>query len=213
MKIVKQIFVFYFISVILSCQNKEPALVLKPFPNNNSKEMVANLKEMEEILRKEIIPKVSPAKKAEFKEMFKTIKTAQQNTNSFFTNPQKMSDLTKINANIALFYAGLHTDDFEVQVQMPFLLLISSVALESFENKDSHLYQEKSLKSAHDLVKRFPNQGRAYGALAHTLYSTNSGNKDKCLKLYQCCFELDEGAEFCKEAYNTIKNGTANSKF
>jgi hypothetical protein len=212
MKIVKQIFVFYFISVILSCQNKEPALVLKPFPNN-SKEMVPFLEEMEEILRKEIIPKVSPAKKAEFKEMFKTIKTAQQNTNSFFTNPQKMSDLTKINANIALFYAGLHTDDFEVQVQMPFLLLISSVALESFENKDSHLYQEKSLKSAHDLVKRFPNQGRAYGALAHTLYSTNSGNKDKCLKLYQCCFELDEGAEFCKEAYNTIKNGTANSKF
>ena len=212
MKILKQFLLLFIILVFSACQDKEPALILKPFPNNNSKEMVANLKEMEEILKKEIIPKVSPAKKAEFKEMFKAIKTAQQNANSFFTNPQKMSYLTKINADIALFYAGLHTDDFDVQVQIPSLLLISSVALESFENEDSHLYQEESLKFAHDLVKRFPNQGRAYGALAHTLYYTNSENKDKCLKLYQRCFELDEDAEYCKEAYHTIKSGTADFK-
>jgi hypothetical protein len=212
MKILKQFLFFFLITVIFACQDKETVLILKPFPNNNSKEMVANLKEMEEILKKEIIPKVSPAKKAEFKKMLKTIKAAQQNANSFFKNPHQISELTKMNTDIALFYAGLHTDDFDVQVQIPSLLLIASVALESFENKDSHLYQEKSLKSAHDLVKRFPNQGRAYGTLAHILYSTNSENKDKCLKLYQRCFELDEDAEYCKEAYHTIKSGTADFK-
>jgi hypothetical protein len=174
--------------------------------------MVPMLKKMEEVLKKEIIPNVSMPEKTKFKKMFKTINAAQENANSFFNNPQRLSELTKINADIALFYAGLHADDFEVQIQIPSLLLISSVALKSFENKDSHLYQEESLKFAHDLVKRFPSQGRAYGALAHTLYSTNSGNKDKCLELYQRCFELNEGAEFCKEAYNTIKNDNSSFK-
>lgn len=206
----KRFSIFYLIIVlvvIFSCQEKESVLILKPFPDNNEKEMVLILEEMEDVLKEEIIPKVSTAKKAEFKKMFKTVNLAQQNSNSFFNNPKQMSELTKINAEIALFYAGLHSDDFEVQVQIPSLLLRSSVALESFEDKDSHTYQEESLKFAHDLVKRFPNQGRAYGTLAHTLYTTNSGSKDKYLKLYQRCFALDKNAKFCKEAYSTIKNG------
>ena len=56
---------------------------------------------------------------------------------------------------------------------------------------------------AFDLVKEFPDNGMAYGHLAHSLY-ISGGEKEKSIELYKRCLDFDRESQFCKEGYAAL---------
>jgi hypothetical protein len=110
--------------------------------------------------------------------------------------------------SVALMEGKLKPDDFasQLNVSIQFLQISRTIKeLSSSEESDrlSSEYEKKGIQSALDLVKKFPDNGMAYGHLAHSL-SITGGEKKKSIELYKRCLEFDRESQFCREGYAAL---------
>lgn len=114
-------------------------------------------------------------------------------------------------------YNYVAPDNLNTQLRIPSSLLAAANALEMLKTHDSgeganagyseeiEILKRKSVELAEKTMKRFPDEGRAYGQLAFVLYRTG-GDKKKVSRLYRRCIDLDQSASFCKDGYQAVHN-------
>jgi hypothetical protein len=167
-----------------------------------------NIQQITDAITKQLMPLASEKDKEELNKIMLYFSDIQQNIPGYFEVPENNIGLLKNIMNVALMEGKLKPDDFasQLNVSIQYLQISRTIReLSSSEESDrlSAEYEKKGIRTAFDLVKKFPDNGMAYGHLAHSLY-TYGGEKKKSIELYKRCLEFDRESQFCKDGYAAL---------
>jgi hypothetical protein len=167
-----------------------------------------NIQQITDAITKQLMPLASEKDKEELNGIMLYFNDIQQNIPGYFEVPENNIGFLKNIMNVALMEGKLKPDDFasQLNVSIQYLQISRTIReLSSSEESDrlSAEYEKKGIRTAFDLVKKFPDNGMAYGHLAHSLY-TYGGEKKKSTELYKRCLEFDRESQFCKDGYAAL---------
>jgi hypothetical protein len=163
-----------------------------------------------DMLANEDLPGLSSNDKDELNEIIKYLdSTKEKLPDCLEDDDNKIEYLTTL-MNLNLFFARINPNNFDVNLKVTttYILIAASVTSDFNSEKINRFrdeFNEKGIRSAKALVKKFPDNPMAYGQLAHTTLVTG-GDEKEVVRLLNKCLEVDRKTEYCKEFLDSIDN-------
>jgi tetratricopeptide (TPR) repeat protein len=206
---------FYLLGTILifvaGCHSKNsesnPPAELETY-DFNSEFLPQDVQKIKNAAIKALMPIVSGKDKEELIKIIKYLDDTQEKAPAYFEVSKNSIEFLKTLMQLALIEGRIKPLDYNANFNISIQYLQIARTIRQFDpsEADTRLsieYEKKGLRTAHDLVAKFPDNGASYGHLAHSLY-TIEGDTQKALELYKRCLELDEKLEFCQEGYDVL---------
>jgi tetratricopeptide (TPR) repeat protein len=132
----------------------------------------------------------------------------EKKPSEYFDDTNNYIDLMKTLVQLSVMTAEIEPDHFDANYQVAYHYFNTGNLIKSLSQSEEHKllsveYKKKGFQAAKDLVKRFPNEAKAYHQRAFFAYHVE-GDKKKALELYKHCLELDPKMELCQKHYDVV---------
>ncbi len=177
--------------------------------DSNSGFLPQDVQKIKNAATETLLPIVSGKDKEELIGIIKYLDDTQKKAPAYFEVSKNSIEFLKTLMRLALMEGKLKPDDFNANLNISIQYLQIARTIRQFDPSEADRrlsieYEKKGLRTASDLINKFPNNGTSYGHLAHSLY-TIKGDTRKALELYKRCLELDGKLEFCQEGYDALR--------
>lgn len=182
----------------------------KVFPGEISPQLIAQMKNRVF----ETMHNASGKNKEKLYDIVKYFESIEENP-SYLDSQANRVKLLETLAEANAIAAEIEPDNFNVNYPVAQNYLYAARSIENFlDPSDEHKrlsnnYKQKAFQAAKELVKKFPNEAKAYSQYAY-LSGIVEGDKKKVLELYKRCLEIDPEMESCRTCYDDLKEDLKN---
>jgi tetratricopeptide (TPR) repeat protein len=156
-----------------------------------------------------ILPVASEKNKAELKEISKYLDDVEKKPSDYFDDNNHIIELIQTTVRVIVILAEIEPDNFYVNYKAAVHCvsagnMIGHLAQSDVQKQIGAEFKKKGVHASKDLVRKFPDEAKAYEQLAIALLIVE-GDKKKALKLYKRCMELDPEFERCRNNYLDLR--------
>lgn len=178
-------------------------------PNVLSESPMEMVKQYKLLIVDTILPVSSGKNKAELKEITKYLDDVGKRPSDYFDDNNHIIELIQTTVRVIVILAKIEPDNFYVNYKAAVHCvsagnMIGHLAQSDGQKQLSAEYKNKGVQASKDLVRRFPDEAKAYEQLAIALLIVE-GDKDSALELYKRCMELDPEFELCRNNYLDLR--------
>lgn len=157
-----------------------------------------------------MLPYASGKKKDKLNEIIKYLNDYEKKPDNFFDDPNNWLGFMQSMIQAGNIATEMEPDNFHVNYTISDNYFTAASFIESFldpseENKRlSEEYKHKALQAAKALVKKFPDEAKAYHQLGF-FTEIVEGDSERALKLFKRCVEIDPELDMCQKAYDATR--------
>lgn len=168
-----------------------------------------NIIEFKASIVNRMLPAVSDKNKEELNRLIKYLDGVDKNFSTYFNDNNNLIDFFQALVRLVVIAAEIGPDDFDINLKVATQHVAAGNMIGYFAQSEDHKqlsseYKKKGVQALKDLVKKFPDEAKAYDQLATALWIVE-GEKQRALELYKRCLELDPESENCRKNYDRIR--------
>jgi tetratricopeptide (TPR) repeat protein len=162
-----------------------------------------------------LLPVASGKNKDKLNEIVKYLDDVEKSPDVYFDDMNNLVEFIQIMTQCSIIATEIKPDNFYINYNLAYNYLTTASSIENFldpseEHKRlSDEYKQKALQAAKDLVKKFPDEAKAYHQLGFFTAIVEDDDQ-KALELYKRCLEIDPKLEMCRKAYYATREDLEN---
>lgn len=150
---------------------------------------------------------MSAKNKKELNEIAKYLDSIKK-PSEYFNDDNNIIYMSQKLVQLSVTMAEIEPGHFDANYQIAYHYFSAGNLIKSLSQSEEHKllsaeYKKKGFQAAKDLVKKFPDEAKAYHQLGFFV-NIVEGKKKKALELYKRCLELDPKMELCQKHYDVV---------
>jgi tetratricopeptide (TPR) repeat protein len=162
-----------------------------------------------------MLPYASTKNRDKLNEIVKYLDGVEKSPDEYFDDMNNLVELMQTMTQGMIIATEIEPDNFDVNYPLAYSYLTTASSVDNFlDPSEEHKrlsaeYKQKALQAAKALVKKFPDEAKAYHQLGF-FTEIVEGDSEKALKLFKRCVEIDPELEMCQKAYDATREELEN---